>query len=473
MKDFLKFLILVIKYDFSKKNFNLNFAQFIKIYNSFLEKKSFFDEKSLFKKYNEKVEEYFAFYWDVKNEKNNENYLMKIFLPKMCIRIGDKEKNFFLKFFYSLEIDKIVHLMNNGFKLWDFFVIKFFSDYKIFRFEINRILSNKYNNYKNELINGNNIMFNKNKKMFNFNKINEINNTLRKPPNNFQFFYTRNSEKDLSKENFLFEIEIPKIHINYQYQNNNFIDKYFDLNIKRLLQINKLKKSFQLEDIVKFSMNIVDKNEKKTKLIKKLSFYENNKFRRNKKAATISTNIKQLRSNIKTNSIKTNLKNISLNRKKSVSLSKNENQIQEIKKDIKLNLDKYIFNFDEDILKFINKSKEESKNEININNDLVMKKIRHIKLNRNFSTKMNNKKLLINPDFNNTYNEKKNKNKNLNIEFGKMKLIWTEKNLEDYEYIFEEKENQYLLDNPSFIWREYIQERIDKIKEKIKINGYI
>ena len=102
-----------------------------------------------------------------------------------------------------------------------------------------------------------------------------------------------------------------------------------------------------------------------------------------------------------------------------------------------------------------------------------MKKIRHIKLNRNFSTKMNNKKLLINPDFNNTYNEKKNKNKNLNIEFGKMKLIWTEKNLEDYEYIFEEKENQYLLDNPSFIWREYIQDRIDKIKEKIKINGYI
>jgi hypothetical protein len=228
-------------------------------------------------------------------------------------------------------------------------------------------------------------MFNKNKKMFNFNKINEINNTIKKTPNNFQFFYTRNSEKDLSKENFLFEIEIPKIHINYQYQNNNFIDKYFDLNIKRLLQINKLKKSFQLEDIVKFSMNIVDKNEKKTKLIKKLSFYENNKFRRYKKAATISTNIKQLRSNIKTNSIKTNLKNISLNRKKSVSLSKNENQIQEIKKDIKLNLDKYIFNFDEDILKFINKSKEESKNEININNDLVMKKIRHIKLNRNFS----------------------------------------------------------------------------------------
>ena len=478
IKDFLKFLILVINYDFSKKKFDLNFDQFIKLYNSYKDKKNFFDEKSLFKMCLEKTEEYFAFYWDVKDGKNNENYLMKIFLPKISVRIGNKEKNFFLKFFYSLEIDKIVYLMNNNFKLWDFFVIKFFSDYKIFRFEINRILSNKYNNYKNEFSNGNNIMFNKNKKMFNFNKINEINNTLKKPPNNLQFFYTRknlspNSEIYLSNENFLFEIEIPKIHINYQYQNNNFIDKYFDLNIKRLLQINKLKKSFQLEDIVKFSMNIVDKNEKKTKLIKKLSFYENNKFRRNKKAATISINIKQLRSNIKTNSIKTNLKNISLNRKKSVSLLKNENQIQVIKKDIKLNLDKYIFNFDEDILKFINKSKEESKNEININNDLVMKKIRHIKLNRNFSTKVNNKKLLINPDFNNTYNEKKNKNKNLNIEFGKMKLIWTEKNLEDYEYIFEEKENQYLLDNPSFIWREYIQERIDKIKEKIKINGYI
>ena len=113
--------------------------------------------------------------------------------------------------------------MKDGFKLWDFFVIKFFSDYKIFRFEINRILCNKYGGYNNNnLSNGNNIMFNKNKKMFNFNKINEINNTLKKPPNNFQFFYTRKnlssySEKDLSNENFLFEIEIPKIHINYQY----------------------------------------------------------------------------------------------------------------------------------------------------------------------------------------------------------------------------------------------------------------
>ena len=218
MKEFLEFLILVIKYDFSKKKFNLNFSQFIKSYNSFMEKKSFFDEISLFKKYNEKVEEYFAFFWDVKNEKNNENYLMKIFLPKMSIRIGDREKKFFLKFFYSLEIDKIVHLMKDGFKLWDFFVTKFFSDYKIFRFEINRILCNKYNYYNNNLSNGNNISFNKNKKMFNFNKINEkdyikLNNST----NNFQFFYTRknqlNSEKDLIEDTFLFEIEIPKIHI--------------------------------------------------------------------------------------------------------------------------------------------------------------------------------------------------------------------------------------------------------------------
>ena len=217
-------------------------------------------------------------------------------------------------------------------------------------------------------------------------------------------------------------------------------------------------------------MNIVDKNEKKTKLIKKLSFYENNKFRRNKKAATITTNIKPLRKNIKTNSLRQNLKYIALNRKNSVLLPKSESVDNEIKKDIKLNLDKYIFNFDEDILKFINKPKEEIKNEININNNSHIRKIRHIKLMRNFSTKANNKKILLN-SFQNSNNEKKNKN--LKIEFGKMKLIWTEKNLQDYQYIFEEKENQFLLDNPSFIWREYIQGRIDKIKEKIKLNGYM
>ena len=48
-----------------------------------------------------------------------------------------------------------------------------------------------------------------------------------------------------------------------------------------------------------------------------------------------------------------------------------------------------------------------------------------------------------------------------------MKLIWTEQDLNDYEYILKEKEHQYLLDNPIYIWREYIENRIDKFKDII------
>ena len=74
--------------------------------------------------------------------------------------------------------------------------------------------------------------------------------------------------------------------------------------MKKLLQINKLKKCFELEDLVKFSMSIVDKNEKKLKLVRKFSFFENNKYRRAKKSTTISSSVKEIRSNIKYNSFR-------------------------------------------------------------------------------------------------------------------------------------------------------------------------
>ena len=471
LNDFLKFLILVINYDFSENKFNLNFPEFIKLYHLYKDKQYFFGEKSFFKIYGEKTEEYLAYYWDVKNGKDTKNFLMKILLPKISIGIGDWRKNVFFKFFYSLEIDKIVHLMKDNFKLWDFFVMKFFSDYKMFRLEVNRILCNKYKSNNNNLkeikfghkinlINYNNK--NKSKRVFNFNNINSI---LKNSINDLQFFYTRkNTLSGSDNETFLFQIEIPKIHINYRFK-NIFIDKFFDLNMKKLLQMNKLKKSFKLEDLVKFSMSIVDKSEKKTKVIKKLSFFESNKFRRNKKSATLSSDFNQIRANVKSRNFKLDQfgssKNISNIKKRTTLISNNKKEQKEIKKDIKLNLDKYIFNFDEDILKFI-KPKEKKKNEIKEYNDLNTNKI---KLIRRISNK-SNIGAISGYHFNNEQN-------NIKIEFGKMKLIWTEKDSKEFVYILEEKENQYLLDNPSFLWRDYIQNRIDNFKEKLKGNNII
>lgn len=71
--------------------------------------------------------------------------------------------------------------MKENFKLWDFYVLKFFSDYKIFRQEINRIMFKKYtykipyniyNVNKYELDNKNISIIddNSNKNLINFNK---------------------------------------------------------------------------------------------------------------------------------------------------------------------------------------------------------------------------------------------------------------------------------------------------------------
>ena len=466
--NFSKFLVSVINYNYHKNNFNLDFSNFIKAYSNYMKQNTLYSDKSYFKIYNEKTDEYLAYNWDVTNNKITENYSMKIFLPKIKISIGNAERNNCFKFFYSLEAYKICHLMKENFKLWDFYVLKFFSDYKIFRQEINRIMFKKYtykipyniyNVNKYELDNKNISIIddNSNKNLINFNK---SSNRLKRNIENFQFFYSRkiNSSNIEKNENYFFELEIPKIHVNYQ-QENNFLDKFFDLNMKKLLQFNKLKKSFQVEDIIKFSIDVVDEKKNKTKKIKKLSFFENNKFRKVKKSATISSDRKQIRNNIKYLSFKddNNENKIDFNIKKrnSIILPKST---QETKKDIKLNLDKYIFNFDEDILRFI-KPHEKRKND-EINNVNKIKKIKRIKIIKDIPNNKNNKNI-----------QRKNltsDEKNINIELGKMKLIWTEKDLKEYEYIFEDKENQYLLDNPSYLWNKYIETRIDKFKEQIK-----
>ena len=458
LNDFLKFLISVINFDYSKNIFYLDFIIFIKLYNEYKDNKAFFEEKSFFRKYKDKTEEFFGYYWDVENGKEIENYLMKIFLPKIKIGIKDLDKNFSWKFFYSLEVYKMLHLIKENFNLWDFFVIKFFSDYKIFRNEINRIICNKYNN------NGLRLNDISNKQLINFNQISNIlkNSNI----NKLQFFYSRNNTQSIStqqNETFFLEMEIPRIHINYKY-NNNTLDKFFDINMKKLLQINKLSKSFNFDDLIKFSMSIVNKKSNKLKLVKKPSFFENNKYRKLKKSATISSSVKQIRSNIKSNSFKLSQFNLGKNdspKNKKKSGFNKPNEIQEIQKDIKLNLDKYIFNFDEDILKFI-RPKEERKNAIN--NKLKLKRIKTVKVIRDFSGKNNFSKVLVNQM---NDEQKKKNNQNLNIEFGKMQLIVTSKDLSYFTYTLKEKENQYLLDNPTYIWREYIENRIDKFKENM------
>lgn len=98
----------------------------------------------------------------------------------------------------------MTYFLKEDFKLWDLHILKFFSEYKMFRQEVNKIICDKYiNNEKNSNFNGktkikskfyeNVIKKNKNiyKKKFYFNKTksnnDNINNKMQEK--NFFFFF--------------------------------------------------------------------------------------------------------------------------------------------------------------------------------------------------------------------------------------------------------------------------------------------
>ena len=77
--------------------------------------------------------------------------MVKILLPQ--IRINIKYNNEYkVNFFTTVDITTIGELMKNKFKNWDLYTFIYFSEFKLFRFEINKILCGKYKNIFNENI---------------------------------------------------------------------------------------------------------------------------------------------------------------------------------------------------------------------------------------------------------------------------------------------------------------------------------
>ena len=106
----------------------------------------------------------------------------------------------------------------------------------------------------------------------------------------------------------------------------------------------------------------------------------------------------------------------------------------EIIKDINLNLEPYIFNFDESILKFID-FKDIHKNDI----------------------------------------KDESKTDKFIINLGCLELSWTDKEGLSNNYIFDKKTTEYLLDFPQIKWKKYVEKNLDRIifgksdeKENIK-----
>ena len=450
--DFLRFLIAIIDYDYSKNIFFMDFKKFIKVYLLYKQNTTLFGEGSYCKKFYKKEPEFFIYNWDIKSkEKNNiSHYIMKIILPQMKISINSQNK-ISSKFYISLDSNKIIYFLKEKFKLWDFYVLKYFSEYKIFRKEFNKIIYHKdimtnnleeINKVNNNISNINNKYY---KKKFNLNKIKTIPNNSKERGKTFEFFFSQNINN--INEGYFFQIKIPKVHISYEYRNNNVIDKYFDLDIKQMIQMNKLRKYFKSEDLVKYSMAIVNEKTKSQKR-KCSSVFEMTGRRNIKKSSTLHYSCNPYRLSIRTAStrLSANEKDFIVSEKlkflragqKKLTIKKIYHE-KEPKKDIELNLDKYIFNFDDDILKFIKPNLNENINKLN--ND------------------MNNIKSVSNS---------KRVEKNLNIEIGKIKLFWTCQDLEEYEYCFEEKESQYLLKHPFYIWEKFIENNFNEYKNKAK-----
>ena len=158
--------------------------------------------------------------------------IIKIVLPQAKINVNLENKSVY-KFLSTIKPNKMTYFLKEDFKLWDLHILKFFSEYKMFRQEVNKIICDKYiNNEKNSNFNGktkikskfyeNGIKKNKNiyKKKLYFNKTksnnDNINNKMQEK--NFFFFFSQNINN--INEGYFFQIIMPKIHVYFDYQNS-------------------------------------------------------------------------------------------------------------------------------------------------------------------------------------------------------------------------------------------------------------
>ena len=430
-EEFINILIALVEYNFDTNKFYINYNTFI---NKIEEAKilyDFYTSKSFAFTYNtNNIKEYYLFDWDVKG-KNDEikKYKIKILLPQIKMKINCDNK-FNIKFYSNVNITTMYHLIKNSFNKWDFFIFVNFSQHKLFRYEINRNICRKnlspdYSQYKPDQ----NILYNLT------NSIIKI-NTIKKNYLSFCFFYSYIKEEKF-ETNFI-NFKLPKISIKF-----HSFSKNFSLDSRRIFQLNKLRKYFLPEDLIKYGMKIetlkkkIKKHEPEKQHLKKIIAAKTMKPIMHRESSRVSIDLKGKKGGVKKffkNKIKAQKEMMIIN--PSVN-----NEYNEIIKDIKLDLDKYIFNFDESILKFINID-EVHKNDIP-------------KHSRNYINNNND----INGD--NTFpavNEKK-----LNIDIDTLELSWTNRDGLTNIYKFDKNTSQYLLDFSQNKWKKYVEKNIDKI----------
>ena len=436
--EFINLLTALIDYDFTKNIFYITNSIFIEKIEESKTLYDFFTENNFaFNNDLNKAKEYFIYDWDVKDKNNKiKHFKLKILLPRMKIRINCYNKTK-IKFYKNISIKTMDDLIKYSFNEWDLFILINFSEHKIFRFEINKILCHKYSKENNSYLNNtfDNPKYNNS---INFNLTDPIvkKNTIRRNDSSYSFFYTLfNENKKTNNEAYFINFILPKISISYNNLINNF-NKEFEVGLKKIHHLNKLRKYFYQEDLIKFSMIIKNANHNpddddklgnnNTKNFQhRASFYKRKSsavdFADKRKSLTVRQYLKK-----KVTTKKKLINKLSnLSHSNSITINNSLPNIPkklEIIKDINLNLEPYIFNFDESILKFIdfkdihkNDSKDDSKTDKFI------------------------------------------------IDIGCLELSWTDKEGLSNNYQFNKKISEYLLDFPQLKWKNYVEKNLERI----------
>ena len=434
--EFFNLLTALIEYDFNKNIFYIPNDIFVEKIDECKTLYDFFSKKSFaLNNDSHKTKEYFLYDWDIKDKNNKFRYFQfKILLPRMKMKINCNDKNI-IKFYKNISLENMDDFIKYSFNEWDYFILVNFSEHKVFRFEINKILTGKYSKHRNyNDFKNNNLKFNKH---INYNLANSMVqiNTIRRNDFSYCFFYTlyKDNKKANNEVNFINFI-LPKISITYNNILNNF-HKIYEVGLKKLHQLNKLRKYFIQEDIIKFSMII--KNERNKSSIDEIEKNDDAKNFRTmrtsffkRKSSSIDFSMKR-----KDTSVRKFLKKKLTIKKKMINKIQDLNNINDINKsvsnlpkelgiikDIDLNLEPYIFNYDESILKFI--------------------------------------------DFKDIHkNDKKDNSKTdkFIIDIANLELTWTDKDGLRNSYKFDKNISHYLLDFPQDKWKNYVENNIEEI----------
>ena len=247
--EFLPFYFLV-----SYKNFN---KFLINILEYKEESKTFIINEKKFKNFYKEIAMDKDFALENKNNLNNvfnwiiDRTRLKLMIELPCMKIVYKNIFFNNKvtFKKNLDYNYIYYFLDKNFLDWDLICMENFSGYKKFREINNKILSYNLTNLNN-------------KKIYNLNKKIYVNNK-----NHFEFFISKKVQ--LLYFNYYFLLKSPKIQIAFTKPNNNLNNllfnnfyfsemenKFFTISFKTAIQLYKLKNYFEPEDLIYKSIEI-------------------------------------------------------------------------------------------------------------------------------------------------------------------------------------------------------------------------